>query len=137
MAGWPDGPGAWLRLIARRDDGAFLRPIERHHHNVDAPGPPLRDDRERVDVLGPHSAEVPMIERRDRVEPEALSQGNEAGVKASERAVAVQLGQLRDAGPILGGQFLDGDLASRDRSVEGCFPPRVRGTCSGSNRSRR
>lgn len=57
-------------------------------------------------MLGSHSAEVAVVERRDGAQPESLGYGDEAGVDPTEREVGVFLGQLSDAPTVLDVELL-------------------------------
>ena len=71
----------------------------------------LRDQLEGCGVARTHNAEVATVESGDPGNPEALSDDDQAGIRAAETEIGVQLDQLGDAPSVGGGDHLDLEFA--------------------------
>lgn len=78
----------------------------------------LRNDLERVDVLGPDHPEVPLIESRDRVQLKPLRDSDKTCIDAAETVIRVLLRQL-DYGPSVSrGEIINREVAVNHPAVE-------------------
>jgi hypothetical protein len=78
-----------------------------------------RDQFERVAMLWTNDTEMAVVQGGDSCGSEAFSDGDEAGVGATEAQILVAVDQLANPLPIRPGQRLDSNGLLEDRGVEG------------------
>jgi hypothetical protein len=102
-----DGPPDREALMGRDEAPRQLRGVDwrdvRAGHgcgrdracSVRTPG--SREERERVDVPGPHDAEVAVVDRGYLGDPEPFGGGNDRRIDGAEREVPIDGDEFRDA----------------------------------------